>query len=353
MAKKKKKKKRSGARKPTYAKGKKIEPAPEKKGAAVSSARPAAAKAGVKPGTGGKGGDGAPVAGAQWNMVRRGTLEWKVFWTILIILVIAVLLQYPLLKADADRAYKDLKREYPGQLKKWEQKYPTEQARKEHKKEKPIQPKKPTFGDFLMLQAFFLILQGGLLAFLGLNIARRTDLGTPILDKIHSGDGFSGEDLTGLVKYCVPWSLVCLAPLVASSFVARYLGPSKSIKIQYPVWKYCLSYVSISVQNQIMFLLLLFSALVWLFTKYRDRTRIEPHWAAIASAFVLTSLYFIYLSRTAGDKYAVSVASALFLAASLVLALGYLYWKKGLEYSLLAGAIGFGIYPLLASLIIK
>jgi hypothetical protein len=33
--------------------------------------------------------------------------------------------------------------------------------------------------------------------------------------------------------------------------------------------------------------------------------------------------------------------------------LGYLYWKKGFEYSLLAGVVSLGIYPFIASIFIK
>ena len=48
-----------------------------------------------------------------------------------------------------------------------------------------------------------------------------------------------------------------------------------------------------------------------------------------------------------------ALIGAIFLAITISGILGYLYWRKGLEYLLLAGVIAFGIYPFVARLIIK
>jgi hypothetical protein len=49
------------------------------------------------------------------------------------------------------------------------------------------------------------------------------------------------------------------------------------------------------------------------------------------------------------DLAIISSASA---AIASITVLGYLFWRKGLEYSLLAGVVAFGLYPFIAGLII-
>jgi hypothetical protein len=364
---KKKKKKKTGAQRSTYAKGKPVGQTEKKKGPAPSAvAIPAAGEAsGKKPAgkaaagarTSGKKPAGKAAAGAQpeqqsWNLVRRGTLEMKIFLTLVVILVAVVLVQYPYWKDAVDKDYKANTKTYQQELKKWKQKYPTQKEQKAHQSSKPAQPKPPTFNDFLVVYAFFSLVESALFAFMGLNAARRTDMKMPILERFNSGTG-KWADIRDLLVYGVPSGLVVLAPLVGFSYFGKSQGFSKTIKIQFATWKDGLYYASFSVQNQMLFVLLVFSALVWLFTRYRDRTRVEPHLAGLAGALVLAFLYFFNISRSASEKTTVSLVAAALVAAALVPFTGYLYWKKGLEYSLLAGVVGFAAYPFLASLIIR
>ena len=342
LAKKKKKKKKTGAARSTYAKGK----APS---TAKSETRPAASRP-AKPGSSKT---EAPSAGAaQFNIIKRGTLEMKVFQTLLVILVAAALLQYPLWSEVTNRDYKIAVKKYPAQLEKWEKKYPAEKAQKEHEKEKPVKPRKPSFNDFIVFYAFMSLLEGALFAFIGLNMSRRTDLGTPLLDGAYGGEK-TEKDLVDLVKYGVAAGVAVMVPLLATSLIGRSLGYSKTIQLQYAAWKDAMYYAGFGVQNQMLLVLLLMSALVWVFTRYRDKTRLEPHWAGLCAAAVLGGGYFFYISRAGADKTSVALVASALLAVSLVAIPGYLFWKKGLEYSLLAAVVGFGIYPFLAGYIIK
>jgi hypothetical protein len=78
----------------------------------------------------------------------------------------------------------------------------------------------------------------------------------------------------------------------------------------------------------------------------------------MAGAFVF-AVGLNYLNIFGGGRMSgVSVNGGKMLALAAlfslpVLILAYLYWKKGLEYSLLAGVVGFGVYPFLATLFIK
>jgi hypothetical protein len=353
MAKKKKKKQRKGGQRPTYAKGKPVEPSGKKKAAAGPAKKAAAAPAAKTSAKGaGSGGKAAPER-VQWNLIRGDSLERKVFMTLLYVIVVATLLSYPLRLAQAQRSYDEAKKD----LKKWEQKYPTKAEQKKHEKTKPVLPPKPTLG-IMLLELFMGAVQGVLFAFLGLNVSRRTDLTTPLLDKLHT-EGFDPGDLKGLLMYALPAAVLLLIPLVGKDvFVDHFFPAPRGGSVKYPVWKYALSSINDAVQFQLLFVFLVFSALVWLFFRYREQVRVDPHWPAMAVGF-LVAMGFIYLNMFGGGGVSgVSVTGGKMLVfAALfslpVLILAYLYWKKGLEYSLLAGVVGFGVYPFLATLFIK
>jgi len=349
---KKKKKKRPPQRKPSYAKGKKVAEPAEK-----LTRRPAAAQASkVEKAAPGKPGAKAKPEQAQpvnFNLIRRGTLEMKVYLALLAIIAVATLLQYPLAIQDANTSYSAAKKSYPTDLQKFQQKYKTAAEQKTHAAEKPVVPKKPTFQDFLLYQALFLFIQGALFAFLALNVQRRTDLGTPILDKAVVGEA-KGADVRDLLMWSIPFAILALIPPVISTVIGKSLGFIKGSDFKKtPAWKFSLSYINIAITNEILFTFLVVTVLVWIFTKYQAKVRLEPHWTAIIAATLIHFGYIYWISSAAGEGSGTSAIGAAFLALSLVTLLGYLYWRKGLEYSLLAGVIAFGLYPFLARLIIK
>jgi hypothetical protein len=367
VAKKKKKKKRpSGAKKPTYAKGKKVEE-PQKKAAPAAGkstsgtqARPrgSQSKAGAREGT-------RPEA-QQWNLVRKDTLEAKVMYFLLAVIAVAALLSYPLVAAEYDAQYKTALKEYPQALKEWEQKNPTAAEKKKNEKEKPAKPVKQS-GNVVLINMLFPALQSAIFAFLALNILRRTDLGTPVLDKGLSGGQIRAPDLQPFLVWSVPAALVMLAPMYAADRMSSKIGEiinnaakTTFVTSGYPVWKASLGSISVGLFVGIMFVMLGVSAFVWLFTRYRGQTRVEPHWAGIASAFAMLFVFNVLNAssavRSAPTRVNVAFSTqALFAAAAAapVLLLGYVFWKKGLEYSLLAAVLGYALYPILASLIIK
>jgi hypothetical protein len=362
VAKKKKKKPPSGATRPTYAKGKPVESAaskPTRRPAAEQASKQAAKgteKAGVAKGGASKSAANAapeqPQA-AQFNLIKRDTLELKVFLMLMAIIVVAALFQYPLAIQDANKSYNQLKKDYPAALKKFQEKYPTAAEQKKHASEKPAQPKKPTFADFLLYQALFLIVQGAIFTFLALNIQRRTDLTTPLFDKIGMKEA-KASDFKDLLAWSVPFGAAVLVLPLISSLIGKSLGFIKPSDFKRtPTWKLSLAYINIVINNEILFTFMVFTFLVWLFVRYHEKVKLEPHWLALAVATLLQFGYIYWISKSAGEKPVTALIGAVFLALTISALLGYLYWRKGLEYSLLAGVIGFGLYPFLAGFIIK
>jgi fucose 4-O-acetylase-like acetyltransferase len=214
-------------------------------------------------------------------------------------------------------------------------------------------PKKPTFGDFLLYQALILLLQGALFSFLALNVQRRTDLETPLFDKLAEKTA-TLHDARDLLVWSVPFAAAALVLPVIATLLRDSVGFIRAADFKKTeTWKFSLAYINIAVSNQILFTFLLITVFVWLFTRFHDRLRIEPHWAGIVAATAFAFAYIYLISTAAKESPVTSAVMAGFITVSLVGILGYLYWRKGLEYSLLAGVIGFGLYPFIASLILK
>lgn len=342
--KRKKKKRTAIAQRESYATEEKAEPVNAEKTGKKASAGKKTSVAEAK---------GRPERreAAQWNIVRKGTLEMKVFQAMLILLALGALLQYPLWIDVANGQYEELKKEYPVVLKVWAHEYRTAEDPGEYGKGKPSEPTKPKFGDFLLYQALMLVLQGAIFTFLAINVSRRTDMGTPLLDRALSGEG-QLSDAWDLLKNAVPWGAAALAVLLLSTITGEALGLSGETRIQeYPAWKSSLNFINLAVNNQLLFVFLVISAFVWLFTKYQERLKAEPHWAGVIAGTVLAFGYFYMISSSSGDSMSIALAGSFFFALSLVGIMGYLYWKKGLECSLLAGIIALGSYPFLALLV--
>jgi hypothetical protein len=354
--KKKKQQQKKGGQRPTYAKGKKVAEEPKKK--TSTTTRPAAAKAGSKPAAKAPGKPGSkqaqPPPGSQWNVIKSGTPELKIFEIIMIAIVLAALIQYPLWLVQANNNYTEQVKQYKIELKKFEQKYPTTADQQKHAKEKPATPKKMSFKDFLLYQAIYSALTAGIFAFLGLNVIRRTDLKTDILDAAVTGESWT-DKLPDLGLWTLVGAAAALVPLTIGVLMDRLFAFGKDIKVinyvGYARWKEALYNAgNYGILQQMILMVLIFSVLVYVFTRYRKQVKIEPHWAAIAAATLLTFGYLMLLNR--GVKTDLAIISSASAAIASITVLGYLFWRKGLEYSLLAGVVAFGLYPFIAGLII-
>lgn len=352
----KKKKPVSGSR-PSYAKGKPV----AGKGGGVKPKKPAqkATPAVFKDKrTRTKDKEKAPLkspkgAESRFNLIRSGTIEMKVFQVMLVFVVISILLQYPLWQDVLSEQYTKNIKEYRIELKKWEKEHralKSAKKRAEHEKDKPVMPVKPTFSIFILSYLLMSFIQGALFLFIGLNIARRTDLETPLLDRLFSGEHDAAWNSRWLFHALV-WSGAIFVPLAAAAVLVKFTGAGESTEMKYAFWKYSLHYAGFAAQNQFLFLAMIFSGLVWVFSRYRDKLKAEPHIASIIVTAAIAFLYFFQMSRGGHEKITSVVLVSFFFVASLVVIAGLLYWKKGLELSLISSFIGFALYPIFFSII--
>ncbi|MDD5748143.1 MAG: hypothetical protein PHP64_03695 [Actinomycetota bacterium] len=337
MAKKKRKK---STTRPGYAKGKKPEEKPKAQAKGVQPVEKVGGEKGKREVKGG------------WNLIRSGTLEMKVFQGILAILIFSTLLQYPLLGAATEKEYKKAKSDYRNELEEWKEKYKTSTEQKKHKSSKPKEPVKPT-GGIIIFELAIGVLWVLLISFLALNISRRTDLRTPILDRASSGEKPVG--VGELLTYSIPLGLISSIPLVAGSYISAHLADVKHVFADYPLWSYSLYFINTGVIYSILFVFLGVSCFTWLASRFVEKIKLDPHHTGIAGASVFALLVNIPgMLKGAGTNSSTGETIALSpLVMVWVALLGYIYWKKGLEYSILAGAIGFALYPFFTGLLLK
>jgi len=361
VANKSKKKKSGAGAKPTYAKGKTAgivkSKSDMKKTASKPSSRVTGPKGGAaQAGAGGKkrsNSDGSNKFQSRFNLIQSGTLEMRVFQVLLVFVIISILVQYPLWKDVLGKEYQNNVKQYRLELEKWEKEHESiknEKKKEEHEKEKPIKPVKPTFSVFIFYYLLMSLIQGALFLFIGLNIARRTDLKTPVLDGLFSGERES-QKIPRLLMDSLLWGLVIFMPLGAVSLLGKFAGITRSTEMEHAFWKYSLHYAGFAAQNQFLFLILIFSGLVWVFTRYKEKVKFEPHIAGVTLTAIIAFLYFFQVSRGGEEKITSVLLVSFFFVVSLVVIAGLLYWKKGLELSLISSFVGFALYPIFYSVI--
>ena len=346
MAKKKKKKK--GGIKPSYATGKKVE---EKKSRSTRSVLSGESRGKAKVETK-KETDSRKQEYQGWNLIRSGSIEMKVYKGILAIIIIASLLQYPFLKEYADRQYNKAKNEYLRELKSWQEKYKSEAEQKKHESSKPKKPLEPS-SSVIIFEIALGALWLALLAFLALNISRRTDLKTPIFEIASSPE--KPQWVAEFLLVSVPAGIVSSLPLAAGAYISASHNGGKEIFADYPLWKYSLYFINTGVLYTILFVFLGVSSFTWIFSRFHDRLRIEPHISGISAASIFALLLNLPGIIGGGGSSNSGIIPVMLspLVVIWVFGLGYLYWKKGVEYAILAGAIGFALYPIFSAIVVK
>ncbi|MBN2168551.1 MAG: hypothetical protein JW738_04850 [Actinobacteria bacterium] len=275
----------------------------------------------------------------------------KLFLLLMAVIAVMTILQFPAWQDVSNEKYEIDKKEYPKLVEKWEKQYPEEKEQEENKNSKPVKPTEPNIQVFL-IQSLNGILMLAMVSFLGINIQRRTDLNVPILDGVIEGN-FDMSRLGDLGLNSLIYSIASIVPMIVMILITRaVVVPGEFSTAAIASWKLCLLMIYTAFNLQLTLLFLLMSTMVWLFHKYRNKLKLEPHWAAIVVTVVLSGFYVLPFNIAPGVKLIYSIASSLLISFSLVGILGYLYWKKGLEYSLVAGIISYGVMPLLASVII-
>lgn len=289
----------------------------------------------------------------QSNVIKRGSVEMKILLFLVILAAIGGAMSYPKISSSFDVVYREYQLEYEEDLAGFRDKYQAPEAQEEHMAEAPVPPFRPTTGYKWITILIYYILQPTMYFILGINLVRRTDLLSPIFDDAFGGEPLSDGLFRPLVTWSIPAGLLMALPLylsarVYSTMVNGIIASDRLYEVKFPFYKELLGSLGQAVLFFSFFIMLGFPILLWLANRFMKKAYVDPHWVAIAAIVVLSFLYF-WVGSPAGATTWQAVTAAVGLAAPMFI-MGYVFWRKGLEYSLLVAIVGYCTYSVLTRL---
>jgi membrane protease YdiL (CAAX protease family) len=176
-----------------------------------------------------------------------------------------------------------------------------------------------------MLYAFFI--------FIGLLAARKTNLGTPLLDSWLEKKFF---DMKRMLLYAIPSGvLAAIAIIVLDVYGFGPRMPSPVMSFQNPpAWQGFLASFEGGITEEVLLRLFLMSLLVWVFTKIKKGNWI--YWVSIFIASLLFGAGHLPTAAMIWKLTGVVIARTFVLNGLAGLVFGWLYWKYGLESAMVA-----------------
>ena len=188
----------------------------------------------------------------------------------------------------------------------------------------------------LIQSAFWMFLTTGI----GLTLATRTGIGAPLLRGY-----FAGEHVgRNFRSYLLPSAMLALftTMLVTAMdrlyFLPRMPGFSSAIS-QIPGWKGVLVSMYGGIKEEILTRLFLVTLLAWILSRFSHTDEGQPSstviWISIVSAAVIFGLGHLPATLASTPFSIIVVARAVLFNGMYGTLFGYLYWKCGLESSMM------------------
>jgi membrane protease YdiL (CAAX protease family) len=174
--------------------------------------------------------------------------------------------------------------------------------------------------------------------FFGLRLSKSIQL-TPFT--LLDSKMFSGKGLMKAIKLAVPIGIIVAVVIkFFDSFFTQSIPQIIATAEQIPFWKSLLVAPYGGVVEELLMRLFFVSLFAWLIGKIFGVKEVSRNsiimWAAIVLAAVLFGLGHLPATATITQITPVVVARAILLNGIGGLVFGWLYWKKGLEYSIVA-----------------
>jgi hypothetical protein len=193
------------------------------------------------------------------------------------------------------------------------------------------------------------IVQGAILAFvlgwLGLMMGETVGLDAPIFRSWISKTGTVGFQKRDVWQAVILGVIGTLAIIGLELFVFRPLIPelaSMDSKVSPLVGM--LTFLQGGVYEEVQLRLFLMTLIVWILAKVsRKQQRLKPwiYWVGIiGAAFLFGIAHLPAVQQIFGEITPILLVRTIILNGLIGLLCGYLYWKKGLEYAMIAHAIG-------------
>ncbi len=197
----------------------------------------------------------------------------------------------------------------------------------------------PKTGQPLIIMVLASIAQtAGLLAiavFLGLKLA--TNINLPVLKLSDSGT----SKLPGLLKLTVPAGIVtAILIMLGDKIFSKYIPGLSVVNGQVAIWKTLLAALYGGIVEEILMRLFVMSLFAWIISKIFKSAEPTKNslimWSAIIISSVLFGLGHLPITSAITAITPLVIARAIVLNGIGGLVFGWLYWKKGLEYGMMA-----------------
>lgn len=174
--------------------------------------------------------------------------------------------------------------------------------------------------------------------YVGLKLSERIQLRALVL---FTPDAALKEDTKNILKLAAPIGIaVALLIKFADIFFAQYVPQIIATVAQIPFWKALLVAPYGGVVEELLMRLLLVTLFAWLLGKITKVTGVAQNSAIMWSAIVLATIVFglghLPATATMTALTPIVIARALILNGIGGIAFGWLYWKRGLEYAIMA-----------------
>ncbi len=341
-------------RRPTYAKGKKASGTSKKK-KSVAPAKKPAAKERTREAAAGKEGK-APLLGS-FNLIRKGTLEMKVFLALMVLVVLGTAAIFPSLLESIDYERKEDEKtsqtyvhakeietsralrsapQDPGTA---PEEVPAEDKTEEKDKNDKEKKKEPSSFTMFLIFMFQYLFFWTILTFLGLNISRKAGLSTPILDRWARGEPFFAQVVDAL-KVVLPIAVVTAGVVFGSHTLFNSLGHITETGFKPSFGAQILSAFASGTLYEILPRLFIMSALVWMLSRWNKK----GIWIAIvAASFIMAAPNFF-----SNDIQKILAVRELVSISILGLVSGYLYYKRGFEHSMILSTAAAMVFSVLS-----
>ena len=180
-----------------------------------------------------------------------------------------------------------------------------------------------------------------LVIFFGLVLARKIGLGTPILDRF-----FQKKEIISQFKSTAILSIflgiIAGILIVAGDYIFSIIGSTDLTNIIQtpPPWQGFLISFYGGINEEILLRLFFMSLLIWIFLKIKksDSQKLNPSyvWFAIILSSILFGLAHLPMVASITNITPLLILRALILNGIGGIIFGWLYWKKGLESSIIS-----------------
>ncbi|WP_406657512.1 CPBP family glutamic-type intramembrane protease [Methanolobus sp. ZRKC2] len=175
----------------------------------------------------------------------------------------------------------------------------------------------------------------------GIFLGKKVGLGAPILESLFRGRGLPAETNSSLKLSIVLGVFVGTAFFVVDRFVfSMFTDPVTVFLSSPPLWQRFLYSFYVGIIEEIVMRFFLVTLLVWISWKIKKTSENRPAntgvWISILAVSIIYIIGYILSLPTSMDSNHVLGFGIVLLSMIAGVIFGWLYWKKGLEASIIA-----------------